>query len=69
MPVIEVIHAAEEPATRDQKDQFMREATQVFREVLDTPDGRLRIFFYSLDDTDSNAGLLAENATRQRDDS
>jgi hypothetical protein len=58
MPVMEVIHAAEEPATTDQKRAFVRSAVEIFRDVLGTPDGKLRVFFYQLDALDGIDGLL-----------
>ena len=58
MPILEVIQAAKEPATTEQKRAFARSALEIFRDVLGTPEGRLRVFFYPLEWEDSLAGLL-----------
>lgn len=62
MPILEVIHAAPEPAAVGQKQAFVHEAVEIFREVLDTPDGRLRILFYSLGSRDSLSGLIEQDS-------
>jgi hypothetical protein len=59
--MLEAIHATHKPATVEQKRAFTREAVQIFHDVLGTPDGKLRIFFYALDLEDSIAGLLDDN--------
>jgi hypothetical protein len=58
MPVMEVIHAAKEKADTAQKRAFVRSAVEIFRDVLGTPDGKLRVFFYQLDYEDGIEGLL-----------
>lgn len=58
MPIIEVVHASKEPATVEQKQEFVRSTVEIFRDVLGTPDGRLRVFFYQLGWEDCIAGLL-----------
>ena len=60
MPLLEVLHAAQEPASQEQKRAFARSAVEVFRDVLGTPDGRLRVVFYPLGWDDSIEGLLAD---------
>lgn len=62
MPILEVVHAAQEPATLEQKQAFVRSTVEIFRDVLGTPDGRLRVFFYQLGLQDSIAGLLQSDA-------
>ena len=64
MPILEVIHAAKEPASIGQKQAFVRSAVEIFRDVLGTPDGRLRVLFYALDWEDCNAGLM-EHESRE----
>ena len=59
MPLLEVLHAAEEPATVGQKQAFARSAVEIFRDVLGTPDGRLKMFFHQLGWEDGIEGLLA----------
>jgi hypothetical protein len=59
--MLEAIHATHKPATVEQKRAFTREAVKIFHDVLGTPAGKLRIFFYTLDWEDSIAGLLDEN--------
>ena len=39
MPILEVVQAAKEPVTVEQKRAFARSAVEVFRDVLGTPDG------------------------------
>jgi hypothetical protein len=58
MPLLEVIHATAQPASVEQKRALTREVVEIFRAVLGTPDGRLRVFFYTLDVEDSIVGLL-----------
>jgi hypothetical protein len=48
MPLLEVLHAAREPVSREPKQVFARSAVEIFRDVLGTPDGRLRVVFYPL---------------------
>jgi hypothetical protein len=43
--MLEVLRAADKPLTAAQKRAFAREATRIFREILGTPPGRLRLFF------------------------
>lgn len=58
MPMVEIIQASQEPASVEQKRALTREVVEIFKEVLGTPDGRLRLFFSSLDWEDGIAGLL-----------
>jgi phenylpyruvate tautomerase PptA (4-oxalocrotonate tautomerase family) len=58
MPILEVVHATQEPATAAQKQAFTRAVVEIFRDVLGTPDGRLKVFFYQLGWEDCSAGLL-----------
>jgi phenylpyruvate tautomerase PptA (4-oxalocrotonate tautomerase family) len=58
MPLVEVIHAAEEAATVEQKRALTEDMIAIFGEVLGTPKAALRIFFYSFAAEDSSAGLL-----------
>ena len=48
MPMLEVTQAAPMAASLEQKRAFAKEAIDIFSEVLNTPDGRLRLFFYQL---------------------
>ncbi|MCS7246234.1 MAG: hypothetical protein NZ696_01315 [Thermomicrobium sp.] len=57
MPMLEVVIAREEPLTVEQKRAFAQEAVEIFRAVLGTPPGRLRLAFYELRPEDS-LGLL-----------
>jgi phenylpyruvate tautomerase PptA (4-oxalocrotonate tautomerase family) len=70
MPLLEVVYAREEPLPVEQRRAFAREAVEIFREVLGTPPGRLRLAFYYLEPEDS-LGLLDEprpEARAERDD-
>lgn len=58
MPLIEVLYSREEPLDRESKRAFAEEAVRVFREVLDTPPGRLRLAFHYLDPDDTLPALL-----------
>jgi 4-oxalocrotonate tautomerase len=48
MPMLEVTQAAPMAVTLEQKRAFAQEAIKIFGELLSTPDGRLRLFFYQL---------------------
>lgn len=61
MPFVEVIHASQEAPSKAQKQAFAREVVAIFRDVLGTPDGRLLLTFYNLDEEDSLAGLLKDD--------
>ena len=59
MPLVEVVHAAKEAASVEQKRAFTQDVIAIFAEVLGTKEAALRIFFYPLDYQDSSAGLRA----------
>lgn len=59
MPMLEIIVARAEPLILEQKRAFAREAVEIFRTILGTPPGRLRLAFYELRPEDS-LGLLEE---------
>ena len=59
MPLLEIIIARAEPLVLQQKRAFAREAVEIFRTVLGTPPGRLRLAFYELRPEDS-LGLLED---------
>ena len=63
MPMLEVIRASEEPLTKEQKLAFVQDAIEIFRDVLDTPNGRLRLFFSNIEWEDSIVGLLEDDDT------
>jgi 4-oxalocrotonate tautomerase len=48
MPMLEVTQASPMPITLSQKRSFAQESIEIFSHVLNTPDGRLRLFFYQL---------------------
>lgn len=58
MPLLEILYASQEPASTEHKRVFARSAVEIFRDVLGTPDGRLRVVFYPLGWEDSLEGLL-----------
>jgi len=57
MPMLEVIRSGPEALTLKQKQAFVREAEQIFREVLGTPPARLRLLFQEIAPTDTLEGL------------
>jgi len=61
--MLEVIRASEEPLTKEQKLAFVQDAIEIFRDVLDTPNGRLRLFFSNIEWEDSIVGLLEDDDT------
>ncbi len=63
VPMLEVLVARPEPLTVEQKRAFAREVVEIFRSVLGTPPGRLRLAIYELRPEDS-LGLLAEETPR-----
>ena len=48
MPLLEVLHAADKPLPAERKRAFLAEMLTVFREVLGTPPGRLRVVIHYL---------------------
>ncbi|GAA5335667.1 MULTISPECIES: hypothetical protein [Thermus] len=44
MPLLEVLVARKEPLNEERKEAIKQEAEEIFREVLGTPPGRLRVF-------------------------
>lgn len=62
MPILEIVHATQKPANVEQKQAFTRAVVEIFRDVLGTPDGRLKVFFYQLDWEDCIAGLMEHGA-------
>jgi hypothetical protein len=67
MPILEVIHSTPEPVSVEQKQAFARAAVEIFRDVLGTPDGRLKVFFYQLGWEDCIAGLLDGDSKDQNE--
>lgn len=67
MPMLEVIHAAETPTAREQKRAFAQQVVALFKDVLGTPDGRLRLFFYDVDRGNCLPGLLEDEHTPASD--
>jgi len=65
MPLLEVVYAREEPLPVEQRRAFAREAVEIFREVLGTPPGRLRLAFYHLEPEES-LGLLDDLPAEMR---
>ncbi len=55
MPFLEVLVAREEPLPAERKRAFAQEAIEIFREVLATQPGRLRLAFYELRPEDTLA--------------
>ena len=68
MPIVEVVHAAQQPATVGQKQAFVRSAIEIFRDVLGTPDGRLRIFYQHVAWDDCITGLLEHGDETDEED-
>ena len=66
MPMLEVTQSAPMAATHEQKRAFALEAIKIFSELLSTPDGRLRLFFYQLPWDACLPGLIP--TTRVTDD-
>ncbi len=71
MPLLEVVYAREEPLPVERRRAFACEAVEIFRQVLGTPVGRLRLAFYYLEPEES-LGLLdappAEMRAQQADE-
>lgn len=67
MPILEIVHATQEPATTAQKRAFTRAAVEIFRDVLGTPDGRLKVFFYQLGWEDCIEGLMEDGSEEQEE--
>jgi len=68
MPMLEVLIARDEPLPVETKRAFAREAVEIFREVLGTQPGRLRLVFYELKPEDTLAVLdesSGESATSE----
>lgn len=60
MPLLEVMHASQRRMTRDRKRAFIQETTAIFREVLGTPPGRLRVVIHNLEPEDTTDILITE---------
>ncbi|MFN3337055.1 MAG: tautomerase family protein [Thermomicrobium sp.] len=60
MPMLEIVVARKEPLAIEHKRAFAQEAVEIFRTVLGTPPGRLRLAVYELRPEDS-LGLLEED--------
>lgn len=57
MPMLEVIRSRAEALRLEEKQAFALEAEQIFREVLGTPPGRLRLLFQQVAPEDTIEGL------------
>lgn len=57
MPMLEVVRSGAESLSLEQKRAFAREAEQIFREVLGTPPGRLRLLYQQIAPEDTIEGL------------
>ncbi|MCX2726535.1 hypothetical protein OO015_03395 [Thermomicrobium sp. 4228-Ro] len=57
MPMLEILIAREQPLPVETKRAFAREAVEIFREVLGTQPGRLRLVFFELKPEDTLAVL------------
>lgn len=68
MPMLEVIHGLPEAPGVAAKRAFAEEAAQIFREVLGTPPGRLRLFYRRVDPEDTIECLLAPGPGGPRED-
>ncbi|WP_273888509.1 tautomerase family protein [Rubrobacter naiadicus] len=62
MPMVEVIHSAEDELKTESRRAFARRALEIFQEVLGTPPGRLRLFFSEVPRTHTIEGLLEEQS-------
>jgi len=54
------MHASQRRLNRDRKRAFIQETTEIFREVLGTPPGRLRVVIHPLEPEDTTDILIAE---------
>jgi phenylpyruvate tautomerase PptA (4-oxalocrotonate tautomerase family) len=57
MPMLEILIARKEPLPVESRRAFAREAVEIFREVLGTQPGRLRLVFFELKPEDTLAVL------------
>lgn len=57
MPLLEVLHAADQPLPAERKRAFLADMLAVFREVLGTPPGRLRVVIHHLPPEDTTDAL------------
>jgi len=62
--MLEVVHSAEKPLTKEQKRAFSKEASQILREVIGTPAGRLRLYFVDVPWENCIEGIEAEEGAR-----
>lgn len=72
MPMLEVLRSAKDRLEPEKKRAFAKDATKIFREVIGTPPGRLRLFFLEMPwdksleevmDDDPNSGPATSNGT------
>ena len=57
--MLEVITVSSEVDNHEGKQQFVKEAIDIFREVLGTPPGRLRLVITELDKANTIEGLAS----------
>ncbi|MCW5852551.1 MAG: hypothetical protein KIT87_20930 [Anaerolineae bacterium] len=62
MPLLEVLHAADKPLPAERKRAFMADMLTIFREVLGTPPGRLRVVIHHLPPDDTTDELMDRGA-------
>ena len=68
MPLVEVLYARPEPFDRERKQAFARAAVGIFRDVVGTPPGRLRLAFQHLQ-PDDTLDLLSDGDAEATGDS
>lgn len=66
MPMVEVLCVRDEPLNVDRKRAFAEEAERILQEVLGTPAGRMRLFFWQTKPEDSHIGLIGPRVNRSR---
>ncbi len=62
MPMLEVTQATPMAIRFEQKRAFALEAIEIFSAILNTPDGRLRLFFYQLPWESCLPGLISHTS-------
>ena len=68
MPLVEVLYARSEPFDKERKQAFAQAAVEIFRDVVGTPPGRLRLAFQHLQ-PDDTLDLLSDGDAEATADS
>jgi phenylpyruvate tautomerase PptA (4-oxalocrotonate tautomerase family) len=67
MPMLEVLYAGQKALSAEQKRAFADAAEAIFQQVLGTPRGRLRLFFFDLSAEGMKEGASGDGPVSHRE--